>query len=73
MKMTQFKIDITSDAICPWCYVGKKKLDKAINQWKSSDENANDIFVVNWKPFFLMPDAPRKGKMRSDGIEKYKT
>lgn len=58
--MTQFNIDVVSDTVCPWCYVGKRKLEKAIEQHKKS--NPDDKFVVNWKPYFLNPDAPKIGQ-----------
>jgi len=33
MQNDKIKIDIVSDVACPWCYVGKKRLEKAIAQW----------------------------------------
>lgn len=55
--MTNYKIDIVSDTVCPWCYVGKNRLDKAIKAHKQS--NPSDTFVTTWYPFYLNPDAPR--------------
>lgn len=64
-KMTQYNIEIVSDAICPWCYVGKKKLEKGIKQWKeASPENAQDTFNVTWKAYFLNPEGVRKGNLK---------
>ncbi|CAF3116266.1 unnamed protein product [Rotaria sp. Silwood2] len=37
----QLKIDITSDNICPWCYIGKRRLEKALSQINSSDINSS--------------------------------
>ncbi|KAK4574016.1 hypothetical protein LTR86_001777 [Recurvomyces mirabilis] len=55
--MTQYKIDIVSDTVCPWCYVGKNRLDKAIEAHKQT--NPNDTFTTTWYPFYLNPDAPK--------------
>lgn len=45
-------IDVISDVVCPWCYVGKRRLEKALG-----DRPA----VVRWHPFELNPDMPREG------------
>ena len=42
--------------VCPWCYVGKNRLDKAIELHKAS--NPDDTFNTTWYPFYLNPDAP---------------
>ncbi|MEO1918848.1 MAG: DsbA family oxidoreductase [Paracoccaceae bacterium] len=56
-------LDIISDPICPWCYIGKAKLDHAL-------EAAPDHqFEVNWKPFQLNPDMPAKGMDRREYLE----
>ncbi|KAJ3280056.1 hypothetical protein HK104_000959 [Borealophlyctis nickersoniae] len=49
----QISIDITSDTVCPWCYVGKKRLEKAMDKYKGSVD-----FKVTWHPYFLDP-TPR--------------
>ncbi|KAI4184337.1 MAG: hypothetical protein L6R41_004812 [Letrouitia leprolyta] len=59
--MTNFNIAITSDTVCPWCYVGKNKLDRAIALYKSSHPNSNDTFSTTWYPYYLNPDAPKVG------------
>ncbi|TGL54410.1 DsbA family oxidoreductase [Leptospira kemamanensis] len=51
-----FPIDIVSDVACPWCYVGKKKLEKALAQVGSSITP-----VVRWRPFQLSPEIPEEG------------
>lgn len=61
-KMTQFNIEIVSDTVCPWCYIGKKKLDTAISQYKARNPASNDIFSTTWKPYYLNPDSPKTGK-----------
>ncbi|MCJ1469500.1 hypothetical protein MMC07_008133 [Pseudocyphellaria aurata] len=63
--MTNFKIDIVSDTVCPWCYIGKKKLDRAISLYRSlhpaSDAQQADSFTITWYPFYLNPSAPTPG------------
>ena len=52
------KIDIYSDTICPWCYIGFQKL-------KSAMEEYSDIkFDLTWRPFQLNPKMPSKGMNR---------
>ena len=55
--MTQFNIEVVSDVVCPWCYVGKNRLDAAISQHKS--KHPSDTFTITWAPFYLDPDAPK--------------
>eukprot|EP01104_Vermistella_antarctica_P018250 TRINITY_DN6691_c0_g1_i1.p1 TRINITY_DN6691_c0_g1~~TRINITY_DN6691_c0_g1_i1.p1 ORF type:complete len:242 (-),score=55.18 TRINITY_DN6691_c0_g1_i1:84-809(-) len=47
-------IDIISDNVCPFCFIGKRKLEKALDKTKSLY-----TFEVNWHPFFLNPNAQR--------------
>lgn len=55
----RIKIDIVSDFACPWCYVGKKRLKKALKL-------RPDIEVeINWKPYQLNPDIAAEGKNRN--------
>lgn len=61
-KMTNFNIEIVSDTVCPWCYVGKQKLDQAIKVYKERHGSDNDTFNVTWLPFYLAPEAPRSGE-----------
>jgi len=52
-------VDIVSDVVCPWCFVGKKRFEKALG------EIGEDITVeVNWRPFQLDPTLPPEGKDR---------
>lgn len=54
--MTRITVDIVSDVVCPWCYLGKARLDLAIAEVQ--DEIGID---VNWRPFRLNPDYPPEG------------
>ena len=49
------KLDIMSDPICPWCYIGKAHLDKALAA------HPDHPFVIEWHPFQLNPDMPAQG------------
>ena len=52
------KIDIVSDVMCPWCFIGKRRLEKALSE-------TTDIAVkVEWHPFQLDPTLPPEGKDR---------
>lgn len=55
MQNKSIKIDVVSDVACPWCYVGKKRLESAIAQWKGAP------IEVAWHPFQLDPTIPREG------------
>ncbi|KAI1269613.1 DSBA-like thioredoxin domain-containing protein [Xylariaceae sp. FL1019] len=60
--MTNFTIEITSDPVCPWCYIGKKRLDRAISLYQRVYPGGrDDTFTINWRAFFLDPNAPAKG------------
>ena len=56
--MTQYEISILSDTICPWCYVGKKRLERATEQHRSA--YPDDSFTTSWRPFYMRPYAPKK-------------
>ncbi|MFC7540638.1 DsbA family protein [Siccirubricoccus deserti] len=51
------RIDIISDAICPWCWVGKRNLEGALALLAVEGER----FEIHWRPFQLNPDMPREG------------
>ena len=55
------QIDIVSDAICPWCYIGKRQLERALGMLRAEGLN----FSVAWKPFQLNPDMPKEGADRT--------
>jgi predicted DsbA family dithiol-disulfide isomerase len=55
------RIDIVSDVICPWCYVGKRQLEKALATL--ADEGLH--FQIHWNPFQLNPDMPKEGRDRA--------
>lgn len=54
------KIDIVSDVACPWCYIGKKHLEKALGSFDSQ------AVEVTWHPFQLDPTIPKEGLNRDE-------
>jgi predicted DsbA family dithiol-disulfide isomerase len=54
------QIDIVSDVVCPWCYIGKRRIENALAL-------VPDVPVeVHWRPFFLNPWVPREGIGREE-------
>ena len=58
---TTLDIEIASDVICPWCYIGKRRFEKALALLQG-DVEAN----VTWLPFQLNPDMPPEGVARAE-------
>lgn len=54
------RIDVISDAICPWCYIGKRNLEGALGILAGEGLH----FAVMWHPFQLNPDMPAEGVER---------
>ena len=57
------KLDIMSDPICPWCYIGKANFDRALEQ------RPDHPFTITWHPFQLNPDMPAHGMDRREYLE----
>ncbi|KAM7204630.1 Thioredoxin-like fold [Rhypophila sp. PSN 637] len=69
--MTNFYIEITADTICPWCYLTKIRLDRAIEIYKRvMPWAADDEFVIAWHPFSLDPTLPKDGVDPTMHLEK---
>ena len=67
--MTKLQIDIVSDVMCPWCIVGYKGLESALEQLAPDVEA-----TINWLPFELNPQIPIEGQdVRQHLMEKYGT
>ncbi len=56
------QIEVFSDVVCPWCYIGKRRLDGVL----ASDEGA-DLKVI-WRPFQLYPQIPPQGMPRDEFV-----
>ena len=57
MTKQKIKIDIVSDINCPWCYLGKERLNKAMKE-----TNDKYDFELSFRPFELNPNAPQEGE-----------
>ena len=57
------RLDIFSDPVCPWCYVGKSNLDRALAA------NPDHPFAIQWHPFQLNPDMPAEGVSKRAYLE----
>ena len=61
--MTKVQLDVVSDVMCPWCYIGKRRLEKAL-------ETVGDVEVeIQWRPFQLDATLPPEGKDRREYLE----
>jgi predicted DsbA family dithiol-disulfide isomerase len=58
------QIDVISDTICPWCYIGKRRLERALRL------RPQIAFDVRWRPFQLDPTTPAEGIDRKAYIER---
>jgi predicted DsbA family dithiol-disulfide isomerase len=56
MNKSKIKIGVVSDVVCPWCYIGKRRLEKAIGRLSDRFE-----FEVEYFPFELNPHLPEEG------------
>ena len=63
MSERALSLDVYSDVICPWCYVGKRRLERALQVWDGAPVN------VRWQPFQLNPTMPRNGMDRRQYLD----
>ena len=57
------RVDVVSDVVCPWCFIGKHRLETALTL-------IPDIAVdIHWRPYFLNPWIPREGIDRQTYLE----
>lgn len=52
------QIDIVSDTVCPWCFIGKRRLERALA------ERGDTEFNIQWRPYRLDPTVPKGGMER---------
>jgi predicted DsbA family dithiol-disulfide isomerase len=57
-------IDVYSDVVCPWCYVGKRRLERALSQLNGAVKPE-----ITWRPFQLNPTMPKDGMDRTTYLE----
>ncbi|MDH5738903.1 MAG: DsbA family oxidoreductase [Nitrospira sp.] len=64
MNERALTVDVYSDVICPWCYVGKRRLERALQQVGATVKTR-----VVWKPFQLNPTMPQQGMDRRQYLD----
>jgi predicted DsbA family dithiol-disulfide isomerase len=62
--MVPLRIDVFSDVICPWCFLGKRQLERAIAEHSSAS------LQVHFRPYMLNPDTPPEGVARAEYFKK---
>ena len=62
--MTPITVDVVSDVVCPWCYIGKRQLENAVDLW--SRRHPHVPVEVSWHAYQLNPDMPAEGVARDD-------
>ena len=66
MNRPSLTIDVVSDVVCPWCYIGKRKLEVAL---ALPEARAVAAVVIRWQPFQLNPDMPIEGRSRKQYLQ----
>jgi predicted DsbA family dithiol-disulfide isomerase len=64
---THLAVDVVSDVVCPWCYIGKRKLEQALAELRTREPGIE--VAVRWHPFQLNPDLPAEGIPRAAYLE----
>lgn len=68
MAHVPLRIDVVSDVVCPWCFVGKRQLEQALERFRT-DHPGTEI-DVRWHPFQLNPGLPAEGVDRAEYLRK---
>ncbi len=66
--MSEIQIDIVSDVVCPWCFIGKHRLEAALQLLRV--ERPDVAPRIRWLPYFLNPDTPEEGEPYRPFLEK---
>jgi predicted DsbA family dithiol-disulfide isomerase len=66
--MTPLRIDIVSDIVCPWCFVGTRRLARALELLRAEGRELE--VTERWLPFFLNPKTPPEGEPYRPFLEK---
>ena len=61
--MTRVQVDIVSDVMCPWCFIGKRRFERALEQVDGVEVD------VRWRPYQLDPTLPPEGRDRREYLE----
>ncbi len=62
-------IEIASDVVCPWCYIGKRRLEAALQLFAAAHPEQAAPHI-SWLPFQLNPDMPAQGMSRADYLQR---
>lgn len=67
--MRPFKVEIFSDVVCPWCYIGKRNVEAALGYYQRAyaEERQPEVF---WKPYLLHSFIPREGMDRKEYLKR---
>jgi len=60
-------VDVVSDVVCPWCYIGKRKLEATLSELREHEPDLQA--AVRWHPFQLNPDLPAEGVDRLEYLK----
>jgi len=63
------QIDVISDVVCPWCFIGKRKLARALALYRERNPGA-EAPAVTWHPFQLNPGLPESGVDRAEYLQR---
>ncbi len=67
--MPQLRIEVVSDVVCPWCYIGKRRMETALDLFAKAHPE-QPASHVSWLPFQLNPDLPDSGMSRRDYLQR---
>jgi len=62
-ELPSVHVEVVSDVVCPWCYIGKRRIEEAIAL------TPGVAVAINWRPYFLNPWIPREGIDRQTYLE----
>ncbi|KAL4737162.1 DSBA-like thioredoxin domain-containing protein [Aspergillus similis] len=72
--MAIISVEIISDVICPWCFIGYRTLQRAIALYKKTyPGGSEDEFVIEWKPYFIDQVAPETSVLINDRMARRMT
>ncbi|MBS7807301.1 DsbA family oxidoreductase [Variovorax sp. PCZ-1] len=69
MSTSPIQLEIVSDIVCPWCYIGKRRMEAALALFAASHPDQPKP-QVSWLPFQLNPDMPQAGMSRADYLQR---
>ena len=67
-RLVTVQIEVISDVVCPWCFIGKRRLEEALRRLPAADPGI--AVEVAWRPFQLNPDLPEDGVERSEYLRR---